>query len=195
MKHISLLFLLIAGHIATAQTHLAPDINTNEIPVKPSGISEDDPEYGLWMYDMMCFAADMNASSTLSSSGKNSYSVEMMADDNPNTAWVEGKDDYGIGETITLKGVNSEMWIYNGYQKSESSFYSNSRVKAFIVYFDDKKVGQISLEDTPGGQHFNMSSWFETHGYPDKITLEISEVYKGKQWKDTAITEIFFVGG
>lgn len=195
MKNIGLLTLLLSGHMTMAQSHIAPDINTQKIPEKPMDISQDDPEYGLWMYDMMCFAADMNASSTLSSSGKNSYSVEMMADDNPNTAWVEGKDDYGIGETITLKGVNSEMWIYNGYQKSESSFYSNSRVKAFIVYFDDKKVGQISLEDTPGGQHFNMSSWFETHGYPDKITLEISEVYKGKQWKDTAITEIFFVGG
>jgi hypothetical protein len=110
--------------------------------------TEDEPEFGLWLRDMMDFTCrNLKASSTLSStSTKVNYSIDNLSDNNPNTAWVEGKEDYGIGEFIEFDYMNTELWIYNGYQKSKKSFLANSRVKTFKIYFDGKYVADLITE-------------------------------------------------
>jgi hypothetical protein len=76
---------------------------------------------------------NIKASSILQASGNNTYGTSNLSDDNPQTVWVEGKVDYGIGEYITFNRGADMMLIYNGYQKSEKAFYDNSRVKTFVT--------------------------------------------------------------
>jgi len=57
-----------------------------------------------------------------------------LFDRNPATAWVEGVDGNGIGETFTI-GIGEELkeniFIVNGYQKSRDLFTQNNRIKTF----------------------------------------------------------------
>ena len=129
------------------------------------------------------------ASSTLDSQGKNNYFVENINDYNHKTAWVEGKSDYGIGEYFIVESIVVNI-IYNGYQKSKSSWSNNSRVKKFKVYQDNVPLCYLILNDVMGGQFFDLpESELETI-----YKFEIVEVYKGERWNDVAITHIDFQG-
>lgn len=104
--------------------------------------------------------------------------------------WVEGKDDYGIGESITFEFETevSAFNVINGYVDSYnlSLFKNNSRVKklkvenltsgkSWLVDFEDKIYINRIISDAPSKSY--------------KIT--IMEVYEGRKYKDTCITAIF----
>ena len=64
--------------------------------------------------------------------GRGSYSTLNLFDGIPSTAWVEGVAGHGIGESVIFSTgtlIPSSLTIRNGYQKSESIYRSNSRVK------------------------------------------------------------------
>lgn len=148
------------------------------------------------------------ASSSLRPQGSNTYSPENAHDLSYETAWVEGADDYGIGEYIEyhLRPENpriTEIIVVNGYVKSDAAWKNNSRVKKLKVYLNDRPLAYLALEDSKAEQHFAV----EAIGYADRsdmdalkskpasvLKFEIVEVYPGLKWKDTAITEIYFDG-
>lgn len=141
-----------------------------------------------------------DASSELPASRVSSYSSENLHDYDLRTAWVEGKEDYGIGEEIqvsfkleaNLKVTHID--IYNGYCKSESAWKANSRVKTFALYANGKYLGDLNLADTYKKQRFEVGS-FGGKEQPDvTFSLKILDVYKGTKYKDTAISEINFDG-
>jgi archaellum component FlaC len=144
------------------------------------------------------------ASSALSSQGIQSYGANNIKDYDPRTAWVEGKSDYGIGEYFSVHGNAfwmAEIYIFNGYQRSYSSWKNNSRVKRFRVYVDNRPICYLELKDKMGGQHFNFDDYnlydnFGANGNWEnlKFKFEIVEVYKGDKWKDVAISEIHAKG-
>ena len=135
----------------------------------------------------------VNASSTLPNQGVFNYKASNISDQNPLTAWVEGKNDYGIGEYLVVKamGLNS---IYNGYQHSPKSWGDNSRVKSFRVYKNNKAICILELLDIMGAQRFELPDHnaVDQDG-PSVYKLEILEVYQGAKWSDVAITELDFV--
>ena len=91
-----------------------------------------------------------NASSTLSSQGKNNYGVNNLNDSDPRTAWVEGKSEYGIGESFEMEwelDSRPPIHIFNGYQKSIKAWKDNSRVKKFKVYLNNEELCYLILED------------------------------------------------
>lgn len=60
------------------------------------------------------------------------YNPVYLYDDNPGTAWVEGSEGYGTGEYFIADlgyMLPGKTEIRNGYQKSESIWKKNSRVK------------------------------------------------------------------
>ena len=127
------------------------------------------------------------AYSTLEPQGKNNYFIENINDYNHKTAWVEGKSDYGIGEYFIVESIAINI-IYNGYQKSKSSWINNSRVKKFKVFQDNRPLCYLMLNDVMGGQYFDLPE-----SELDPIyKFEIVEVYKGERWNDVAITHIDF---
>lgn len=148
------------------------------------------------------------ATTTYPSSSQHTYDAINVNDNDLSTAWVEGKDDYGIGERLVfrykidgakntpelLKG-SSNCWIniYNGYVKSESSWSNNSRVKKFILGTADSIIATLHLEDTRASQQFLLD--LPNTLNDAELYLEIAEVYPGNRWSDVAITEVEIKGG
>ena len=148
---------------------------------------------GIW-YDCVNGPNYASASSALSSQGKQSYGANNLNDCDPRTALVEGKGDYGIGESFSVQGDlfgSSPIRIFNGYQRSYSSWRNNSRVKRFRIYVDNRPICYLELKDKMGGQIFSL---YDYNCWGQWIKFEIVEVYKGDKWKDVAISEIHAKG-
>jgi hypothetical protein len=141
---------------------------------------------------------DINSSSVLDDSSQLDYSAENAFDEMLDTAWVEGVEGYGIGESIsvTIDGNLQAIEIYNGYGKYEDLFYKNSRVKELELYINDELYYIIELEDTRNGQWFNFPEYgLESYFTGLKIRFVIRDIYEGSLYQDTCITEIAFLGG
>ncbi|WP_375561180.1 hypothetical protein ACE193_01080 [Bernardetia sp. OM2101] len=124
------------------------------------------------------------------------------------TAWVEGVKGDGIGESLTYSFPPShpritEIKIVNGYVKSEKAWKENSRVKQLKLYINDVPTALLNLEDNRNEQAFTVepignSDRENFENLKDKpwwtLKFEITEVYKGEKYEDTAITEIYFDG-
>ncbi len=104
--------------------------------------------------------------------------------------WVEGKNDYGIGESITAKfseQINS-FSILNGYvDPLHPDYYKkNSRVKKLKVTDIEKNlVYYFDLEDVVIEQRFCLKEPAQN------LKFEIADVYKGEKYQDTCITGLF----
>lgn len=136
----------------------------------------------------------ISASSTLGNQGSNSYKINNISDDNPMTAWVEGKANYGFGEYFEIKASAINV-IYNGYQSSQQSWINNSRVKKLKVYKNNVPICFLILTDEMGRQIFELPG--NENYNPDKkyiFRFEIVEVYPGLKWSDVAISEINYWG-
>ncbi len=140
------------------------------------------------------------ASSFLPAQGKFSYEPAKAHDFDMKTAWVEGKKDYGIGQFIEYSfppkspRVNRVI-IYNGFQLNRKTWEDNSRVKIFKLYVNGSLHSFLSLKDVTGPQVFAIGpQGSDREGVSLKLRFEIAEVYEGKRWKDTAVSEINFDG-
>jgi len=130
----------------------------------------------------------------------NRYSPYNLKHENLEEFWVEGKTDYGIGESITIdieyaKPNNKKsgydikgIIIFNGSFKSEYLYNANSRVKEAVITFDNGYKKTIKLQDTRHPQVF----FFENADGINNAVFKIESVYEGSKWKDTCITKIFF---
>lgn len=148
------------------------------------------------------------ASSELKSSFNNNYFAINVEDNNPTTAWIEGNEGYGIGESIsfyTSMGGNQgvaftidSIGIINGYAKNLNTYLNNSRVKQFIIttnvdndweldYNQEKKV-VINLKDTLEIQYLK----FNPPLHATDIKFTIKDIYKGLKYNDTGISDIYF---
>jgi len=140
----------------------------------------------------------ITASSRLASQGANNYNEKNLHDFRANTPWVEGVQGYGIGEWVeyTFKAQNPRITtiiILNGYNKSESAWKNNSRVKKLKLYIKGKPVAILNLEDTRCTQFFEIDPVTDANK-EWTMRFEIVDVYKGDKWDDTAISEIYFDG-
>lgn len=149
------------------------------------------------------------ASSTLSKQGNVNYVAKNANDLSYQTAWVEGVPGYGIGEDLTYDFPPenpriTKIIVVNGYVKSAKAWNENSRVKQLKVYLDGKPLALLNLQDTRREQIFtlkqpigngNRANYKALQLKPRwKLKFEITDVYKGQKFDDTAITEIYFDG-
>ena len=103
--------------------------------------------------------------------------------------WVEGKDDYGIGEylDIEFKWPADEMQILNGFVDfTRMDLYEkNSRVKTVLIESKNPKFSnEYQLED------FAKYSLINLPQKTDKIRITIKDVYPGTKYKDTCLSSI-----
>jgi len=130
------------------------------------------------------------------------YGVRNLFDNNPATAWVEGVKGYGSGEYFFLDmgyTLPKKLAIRNGYQKSESVFKKNSRVKSakitpFVAFhisgevteigkgYKAKQAGNgsvVALRDAMGIQEvalpFDIKAFFKERV---SLTAEFRNVYR-----------------
>jgi hypothetical protein len=153
-----------------------------------------------------------STSSTLKSQGTNSYQIKNVYDLDLTTAWVEGVEGTGIGESFEFKIQYREneqfgspyhfygiIEIFNGYCKSEKLWTENSRVKKLKVFLNAQPICLIELIDTwqyqsvDIRQFFKEPNWFPNAPYEiknnDVLKFEILEIYQGTKYLDTAISE------
>lgn len=139
---------------------------------------------------------------TASSALADRYAAEKAHDFSIVTAWVEGVEGNGEGEYLrysfpgTCPRITTVL-IHNGYVKNWEVWRDNARVKRLLMYYNDEPYAILNLQDTMGLQSFDVG----VLGYEDRdsapawsIKFEILEVYPGKKYEDTAITEIYFDG-
>ncbi len=161
--------------------------NVNWPAIKAEAEKNDGPEF--FYNGCEQGVTPLRASSTLAGQGAKSYGVKNLYDFNPMTAWVEGKEDYGIGESFEIKGEGVNH-IYNGYQSSPKTWADNSRVKIFKVYKNNVPLCFLELKDEMGQQYFELPDHNTDQVKANTYKFEIVEVYPGAKWKDVAISEI-----
>lgn len=148
----------------------------------------------------------IKASSELKENKGINYSPKNAHDFDKNTAWVEGKPDYGVGEFIEytfdfseIKEYNGSLGINrillaNGYKKNKLTWKNNSRVKQLKVYLNDKPYAILNLLDSFEIQTINIGEIKFPANKVTKLKFEITQVYKGIKFKDTAISLLMFEG-
>ncbi|MEC5395811.1 NADase-type glycan-binding domain-containing protein [Bergeyella sp. RCAD1439] len=161
---------------------------------------EDHLDVSIWGCNWYCGGGPdrIFASSTLSSNKNLDYKADNVHDFSLRTAWIEGVEGYGIGESITFRFAKQSppvttVEIYNGYMKSDKVWQDNSRVKQLKLYVNDKPYALLNLKDIKSKQIFTIDTLQGT----DKdlfLKFEITEVYKGDKYDDVAISEIEFDG-
>lgn len=210
MKIFSLLVLLISlFDLSYGQISELPTIHSVENKIAENLVEIIDGE--LWGYHSTPIGAP-SASSTLKSQNSNSYDIENIHDIDLTTAWVDGDESYGIGESFEFKIRYSDsehfgspynfygiIQIFNGYCKSERHWIENSRVKTLKMSLNEQAICFIELVDTWQYQSVDVRKFFrEPNWFPnapfqiennDVVRFEIIDIYKGSKYKDTTISE------
>ncbi len=121
------------------------------------------------------------------------HSSSRIIDGDKNTAWVEGVNGQGYGQSVHFQFngtyLVSGIRIRAGYQKNDDIYYKNSRPKEISVEFSDGTSEIIWLEDLgQAEQAVSFSRAVET----DRVNLTIQSVYPGNKYEDTCISDIVF---
>lgn len=140
--------------------------------------------------DMISYVTETSSYTEVLNNNNIEYLGKNVIDSDSTTAWIEGKNGYGIGESITInfkenclvKGFN----ILNGFQKTEDLYEKNSRPYIVELKFSDGTSEVIYLSDAFGEQTIYLENPKET----SYITWTIKDIYTGSQYMDTAISEI-----
>lgn len=177
------------------KTEIASEIETETIPTeeeaqeKPQEVISDESEQVEIPEIRMRDVKDVSASSYLSE--KNIKHVpDRIMDGDTTTAWVEGVDGNGEGESITFTFGDlyavSDIKIWNGYQKSEDLYYKNARPAELELEFSDGSTERISLQDMASGfQEFALERHVTSY-----VKVKIVSTYDGSKYEDTVISEI-----
>ena len=142
---------------------------------------------------------ECTAISTLESDGENTYSAKNLIDGNPQTAWVEGDSDDGVGNCVHVylkeRAKVSKVSILNGYCKDEERYLNNNRLKEIeIVFLKDSEDGSETMAKKSQIMQDCFNSWEDINlAMPiecDRINIFIRSVYPGEKYNDTCISEI-----
>lgn len=150
-------------------------------------------------------ANNVVASSLLWDDGPFSYEGNNAHDLRYDTAWVEGVEGPGIGETLTYVFSNkcpriNTVLIHNGYIKNQDVWIKNNRAKTLELSINGKPTARLALNDTRAEQSFDLKALGvgllgrRADGEPLILTFKILNVYPGTTYDDTAISEIYFDG-
>ncbi|WP_395737547.1 NADase-type glycan-binding domain-containing protein [Prosthecobacter sp.] len=151
----------------------------------------DIPKNARWMR-YVGFTA--TASSVLKEADGSEHKAENVADWDRGTAWVEGQESDGVGESITLTlkkpAKISRVGIENGYTKSRELYAANNRVMVLKVSVNDGKPFDV---DVPDEFLEKEEFWFslpKSSELVKTIKLEIAAIYPGSTYHDTAISSV-----
>lgn len=183
---------------------LSPVLGQGEIPVITSIVtsfeSYDDLlglEYTSFRYGQPWV---MYCSSELPAVNGISYFASNLLDGDLTTAWVEGAEHPGIGETFTIQaplystylekedlyseegdpGIDTmgyplqHIIVYNGYQKSPEIWEANGRVRSLLMWNNGSRICIIELEDTMVPQEIDLLELWNVAG-PDYSGLCMSD--------------------
>ena len=114
------------------------------------------------------------------------YDASHLFDSQLDMAWsTNGKTSRGVGESVTLSFAEPQtvggLMLWNGYQRSDTHYKANGRVKRLRV--NDQEV---AVRDVQGMQIITLPKPVTA----DKLTLTITDIYPGGSYKDVLISEL-----
>lgn len=133
----------------------------------------------------------VTATSELAPQAAFAYGPEQLLDGDPRTAWAEGADGLGIGESVLFEFSRTEQLerieLVNGYSRTATSFSDNARVRLLTVVTD---MGEhvVSLEDAPRAQ-----TLVGPFGETSSVRLIIESAYAGAAHEDTLLADVDFL--
>lgn len=141
---------------------------------------------------------EMDASSYLPEHKNIKYEPFYARDDKLQTAWCEGVKGDGIGEWIKFEIGDFNhpegeiinvyrVMIVNGLAASNDLYYANNRVKKIQLEFSEGQKRVLELKD--GVMDYQI---FVVHTKAKWVRMKIVDVYKGKKYDDTCISEVEF---
>ncbi|MDC7243777.1 MAG: hypothetical protein PQJ44_07615 [Sphaerochaetaceae bacterium] len=111
--------------------------------------------------------------------------------------WVENAEEYGIGESITVRFSGfiplRGFLLSNGYVSYERPdlYLKNSRIKKIRI---ENSVGvskEFDLEDSSNLQYLDFyNEYREDFEFEEIYTFTILDVYPGTEWSDTCLNMI-----
>ncbi len=147
----------------------------------------------------------VSASSTSTAKSKDgqTYEAEHLIDGDYTTAWLEGRDDEGIGESLlfTFDGKHRicKLIIYNGFLKTEYRYTINGKVTKLLAEFDDGSSKVIDLDVmhvsdrevsfSPDDMNPTVVV-FDQPVETETMKLTILDAVAGTKYKDTSMSEI-----
>jgi len=127
------------------------------------------------------------------------YHPSYVLDENPATAWVEGVDGYGEGQSLTVpisplssaRAVRLRIW--NGYQKSKDLFGKNSAPRRIRVAVLDPTGGEVTSREAELQQAWGAQTVVVE--VPPKrglsaVRIAIVSVHPGTKYKDTCVSDV-----
>jgi len=135
---------------------------------------------------------EVEATSTLNAESF-AYDPSLLFDARKEFVWVEGAKGNGEGEQLLFEFAEevdiAGLQIWNGYQRSDSHFKSNARLKSFAFGEESKEAKSYQLIDESGMQTLKLDVPLKGK----RFILEIESAFPGRSYKDLAISEILFV--
>lgn len=125
------------------------------------------------------------------------YHSSNLFDSKKDLVWAEGSEGKGVGEQIffTFKeNVKIEgLAISNGYQRSETHYKSNARLKSFEFSHvgDTSKKELITISDFVATQNVVFNEAYTGR----EFVLTVKEVFPGEKYNDLVISELKFFSG
>ncbi|MBM7117443.1 NADase-type glycan-binding domain-containing protein [Archangium primigenium] len=146
------------------------------------------------------YSAEASATSFLRNNWnkyQENYHPSYVLDDDPKTAWVEGADGDGVGESLTipLSSLASaravRLVIFNGYQKSPALLAANAAPKQLFVTVrgpggTPSASQQLMLEKKMGPQSVDIP----VKGGVSEVVLSVHSVHPGSKYRDTCISDV-----
>ncbi|MCB1187613.1 hypothetical protein KDL29_10660 [bacterium] len=166
-----------------------------------------------WCSYVNCCAPviDLYASSSLEDSAGLKYDADQCFDFDYTTAWVEGVEGNGVGQSLeftfrTHGGENMDggsyqqqyvngLEIVTGYAKSQALHLANACPLLLKVSLNGVPACVVDLQDSMDIQEVSFPPLYLSGEYDPVITLEIIGVRDGKKYADAAISEIDLRGG
>lgn len=162
---------------------------------------------------------EIRTSSVLASQGGIDYGPENLLDLDFSTAWCPGGSSGGEGSWIEIElepCLVGQIWLLNGYTKSEVNLAANSRIRSLrltVECDEDNPLATygyggsesevVELED-PGwigvtAENFTAPAvciFSETDmGFPaNRIRIEVLDTYPGDEYQDLCVSEIVIAG-
>jgi cytoskeletal protein RodZ len=122
-----------------------------------------------------------------------SYNIENVLDSNLQTAWNSDGDKVGtgVGVMLTFRFAKPTHLIrldfVNGYARNTQLYKENGRVHGLQITTDSGSVN-LELADRPIVQSLNHD-----FGTTSSVSITVTSVYPGNQFKDLALTEVGFL--
>ncbi|MCP4229784.1 MAG: discoidin domain-containing protein, partial [bacterium] len=132
------------------------------------------------------------ASSTLVEPGKpaDNLGAENAIDGDPTTAWAEGVDGSGVGESLIIYFGETievrDIGLIPGFAKAPMVYRGNNRVESARFEFSDGTTMTRSFNKKAEVTIFDLSNPVKA----DSVTITILGVYPGENWDDTCISEV-----